>query len=132
MSDEAKLHKDAENLLNYIPYSQFQEFQEKEFLEMFLVYMSGKYTMLPELAQVFGVKEVLKFLYVFSGQHVKVPDSKNILTAFRDIDIYCSLKNNSSSSELERLANKYSTTLNTIKLINEKVAATINVSPELE
>ena len=125
--DEKLAH--IENLLDYIPYNKLIN-RSKNFEEDFLQYISGKYSILPELSSVMEFEQLLRMLYIFSGQSINIPDQKSILTAIRDLDIYYSLSENASSIEITRLAKKYSTTVQTVRSVYEKVVENLNKVPD--
>lgn len=110
-----------ENLLGHVPYTKAIPYNTDEFFENFLVYISSKYSLVPELNKILSHDDLLNLLYVFAGQTLEIPEQKAIQTAFRDIDIYISLKKNMSTVEVNRLAEKYSATTQTIKAIFTKV-----------
>lgn len=77
-------------------------------LEMLLLYCA-KHTLLPELYSVFGSDSLLRFLDLFAGTTIKVPDRDVMERAVRDIDIYIQVKELSDKGAAKKaLAKKYS------------------------
>ena len=130
MLDDKQL-EETESLLSILPLPKsLYKVDEKDYMRAFLSYSSGKYTLVPELAEVLPFEYLLKMLSIFSGQVLEIPEHKSLLNTIRDLDIFFSLKNNSSTSEVNRLSQKYSLTLPAIKWISEKVAESVDmVSP---
>ena len=48
-------------------------------------------TLIPELYEVFGHQDLMRFLDLFAGTRFEVPSRDLILTALRDADIYARL-----------------------------------------
>jgi hypothetical protein len=114
--------KESENFLSYIPYNKLVDLDNKEYLEAFIKYVSNKHSLLPEMAGILSPEQLLNFLFIFSGQLLSIPDQKTILATFKDLDIFFSLTTNPTSSEIQRLASKYQTTIQTVKVTADKVA----------
>ena len=53
----------------------------------------NEFTLLPELLDIFGYNKFLKFIDIFSGVTIKVPNAKLLEHLVRDITIYIRLKN---------------------------------------
>lgn len=73
----------------------------------------GKCTILPELYEIFGQDNLLKFLDIFSGVNVQIPSRSALEHAVRDTYIFMSIKRleNCSASRAEMiktLARRYS------------------------
>jgi len=122
----------VENLLNYIPYDKLMDLGDSEHLQVFLVYIAGKNTLVPELAKVLPPKLLLELLFVFAGQDIQVPDKKFMSTAFRDIDIYFSLVKTPSFVEIGRLATKYNTSVQVVRAVSERVAESLGKDPPVK
>ena len=121
MTDDRE-EKEIENLANIVPIpKKLYKVEDVEYMKTFLAYAGGKYTLLPELAEVMSFDSLIKFLSVFAGQTIDVPERKSLINTVRDMDIYFCLKANNSTSETARLAEKYSMTVPAIKWIFEKV-----------
>lgn len=118
--------KHAENLLNYIPYSKLANLESKEYLEAFFGYVSHKHSLLPELAEIMPTEQLFKFLFAYAGQTINVPDQKVILGAFRDLDIFKSLTDDPSYTEVSRLADKYQLAVQTVRASADRVAAALH------
>jgi hypothetical protein len=128
MSPLNKLKEDfsvIENLLNYIPYNKLLDLSNDEQFKAFLVYVSGKNSLIPELAKILPPKILLEFLFIFSGQELGIPEKKSVITAFRDIDIYFCLEKTPTIAEMTRLAGKYNTTPQTVKAVSDRVSFTL-------
>ena len=118
--------KNSENLLNHIPYNKLINFSKKGYVEAFLVYVSSKHSLLPEIAEVMPPEQLFNFLFAFSGQTIHVPDQKVILDAFRDLDIFDSLTSSPTFAEVQRLSTKYQTSTQTVKSVAERVGKALN------
>jgi hypothetical protein len=67
-------------------------------------------TVFPELLEIFGIEAVLKFLDIFGGLVVKVPDRSFLEDAVRDVDVYHTLsKTTDPEASEDFLAIKYDT-----------------------
>ena len=131
MSAENKL-ENSENLLNYIPYNKLVDLSKGHNLENFLTYISSKHSLLPEMAEVIPTEQLFNFLFAFAGQTISIPDQKTILAAFKDLDIFDSLTITPTFAEVQRLANKYNTTVQTVKSVAIKVATSLQKEPPLK
>lgn len=60
----------------------------------------AQYTVLPELMDIFGSDAVTKFMDIFGGMTIKVPDRSVLERVSRDVDIYVTL----STAEDDALA----------------------------
>lgn len=124
--------KQSENFLNYIPYTKLTDLNKKDYLKTFLVYIANKHSILPEMAEVLSPEQLFNFLFVFSGQLLIIPDQKAIIEAFRDLDIFNSLVTSSNYSEIQRLADKYQLTTQTIKAIVNRVSEVLQKDSPLK
>jgi hypothetical protein len=52
---------------------------------------SVQYTLFPELLEIFGPEKVLKFMDIFGGMTIKVPDRSILERIVRDVDIYVTI-----------------------------------------
>lgn len=68
---------------------------------------SGQYTLFPEMLEVFGEEAVIKFLDIFGGITVRVPDRGVLERAVRDVDIYVTMSKCSTADVAGDLARKY-------------------------
>ena len=122
-----------EHLREYLPFNPpGQKIKEEDFLRAVLVYTTKKFSLIPDLLQVFNLEQVMKFLTVFSGQSLSVPEHNIIADNFRDIHIYFSIDLNPSSDEIKRLAQLYNLAPQTIRLIVEKVALMLDKANPLK
>jgi hypothetical protein len=74
------------------------------------------------MAAVLTPEQLFNFLFAFAGQTVTVPDQKTILASFRDLDIFFSLVDSPTPAEIQSLASKYGTTIQTVKSVAFKVS----------
>jgi hypothetical protein len=126
MSEVSKEIKNSENLLNYIPYHKLINLAQQEYLIDFLTYTSTKQSLLPEIAEILPPDLLFNFLFAFAGQTITIPDQKAVLAAFRDLDMFNSLTITPTSSEVNRLADKYQLTIQTVKSTIDKVAEALD------
>jgi len=75
-------------------------------LRMILLYRSEG-TLIPELFDVFGRDLLFKFLDIFAGTTVKVPDKDTLRRIIRDTAIYLSLLDNYTDLQVDYLARRY-------------------------
>jgi hypothetical protein len=126
--------KDEENQLlsldylqEYLPFNPpGQKIKEEDFLKAVLVYTTKKFSLIPDLLTIFNLKDVIKFLTVFSGQTLVVPEHGTISDNFRDIHIYFSIELLPTTDEIKRLAQLFNLAPQTIRLIVEKVATMLD------
>jgi len=78
-------------------------------LRVILLYSCSR-TVFPELVEVFGPDLVYKFIDLFGGVTIKVPDRHFLEQAVRDIDIYRTMSNGVRAEALKYLAIKHDTT----------------------
>lgn len=115
----------AEKLMNFLPFKYNKGVSEEELIKDLLIYSSDKFDALPELTNVLKVKELLKFLYIFSGKELKIPEKRIISNSLRDLDIFYCYSSSSNKQELNRLSKKYSITVQNVMSIITKVSATL-------
>jgi hypothetical protein len=88
-----------------------------EILELVLVDVASK-THLPEIFSIFGKESFLKFLDVFAGATIHVPQRSVIENAIRDVQIYLILKKASEDSQaslVREMAERYSISTGTVR-----------------
>lgn len=127
------LTKEEEHLLSveylreYLPFNPpGQKIKEEDFLRAVLVYTTKKFSLIPDLLNVFNLEQVIAFLTIFSGQTITVPEHGIIRDNFRDIHIYFSIELLPVADEIKRLAQLYNLAPQTIRLIVEKVALSLD------
>ena len=62
--------------------------REVDALYVLLIH-SGRYELLPELYEVFGREHLIRFLELFGGTTITVPNTEDLAQAVRDVSIYC-------------------------------------------
>ena len=60
-------------------------------LRVILLY-TNRFSLLPEIYEIFGEKQLLKFLDVFAGTIIEVPPAEVIERAVRDVTIFIRMK----------------------------------------
>jgi len=86
-------------------------------LLVLLLIKTDKYSMLPELLEVFGGDKLGQFLSIFEGCTIRVPSIQELKGSLRDIDIYVSLNKSILPEEKSRLASKYDVSVDMIEKI---------------
>jgi Mor family transcriptional regulator len=82
----------------------------QRFLDIFHVVLlySAERTLLPEIYEVFRDREaIIRFIDIFSGRTVKIPDRRIIEEAIRDVEIYLRLSDSPTQDVAGDLAHKY-------------------------
>lgn len=65
-------------------------------------------TIFPELLEIFGPEAVVKFMDIFGGLTVKIPDRSFLIQATRDVDIYKMMSESpDDEAAADYLARKY-------------------------
>lgn len=106
-----KNQEELDKLTDLLPYSiAYTKIKEKSFQKDFLKYVSAKHSLIPDFVTVIPFNSLLKFLYVFEGKKVLIPNKKLILNAIRNLDIYYSLKKRPTKKEADKILKKYSIT----------------------
>lgn len=83
---------------------------------MLLVLLNtDSYSLLPELYDVFGEENLMKFLDIFAGNTIKVPSKKKFASAIQKIDIYNRLENKNKPTIIS-LAQEYEVSEEYIRL----------------
>jgi hypothetical protein len=74
-----------------------------------VLFLCGKYTMLPEIFEIFGPEKAWKFLTVFGGRTIKVPSEKSVQESISHLLIWSELSNTHDSQReaIKRLAHRY-------------------------
>lgn len=123
----------VEYLREYLPFNApGQKIKEEAFLKAVLVYTTKKFSLIPDLLQVFNLEQVIAFLTIFAGQTMTVPEHGIIGDNFRDIHIYFAIELSPTSDEIKRLAQLYNLAPQTIRLIVEKVALLLDKANPLK
>ena len=68
---------------------------------------AAQYTLFPELLEVFGSESLLKFLDIFGGMTIRVPDRTLLQQALRDTDIFQKIQSQDNPGVTEALAVRY-------------------------
>jgi hypothetical protein len=73
-------------------------------VELFYVLLvsAGRYTFLPEIYDVFGKEQTVKFLELFAGVTIKIPDTNVLQRYAEDISIYYRIEK-AATTEKKRL-----------------------------
>jgi len=116
-------------LSELVPYNNMSQKSAKKVAEDFVSYAGEKYSLIPELADLVTYEQLLNILYVFAGQTLSIPDQKQILNSFRDLDIYYSICSNPTNTEITRLTIKYDTSFQNIKIIYKRVENKLGRGP---
>jgi hypothetical protein len=116
----------VEKLMNFLPVKYNEKIPESELIKDLILYSSEKFDILPELSVILNVKELLKFLYIFSGKHIKIPEKKVISNSLRDLDIFYSYSKNPIKQEVAKLSGKYKITSQNVLNIVNKVSKILN------
>ena len=93
-------------------------------LDTFRVVMlsTASRTIFPELLEIFGPEAVVKFLDIFGGLTIKIPERSFLEQAARDTDIYQMMSNGGNQGEIVKyLANKYDMTVEHVRLCYQRV-----------
>lgn len=83
----------------------------------------AQYTLLPELLEIFGQENLLKFLDVFGGMTISVPDRSILMHSVRDTHIYQSISQNDNPDVTHRLALQYDIRPELVRDIYQRVCA---------
>lgn len=89
----------------------------------YVLLSNDEFSILPEILDVFGTENFIKFLNLFAGFVIKIPSSEELSLTLRDIDIYHKMSKCSESNKsfvITDLASKYQ--------INEKDVSRISTS----
>ena len=83
-----------------------------EYIDIFylILLVHDKFTLLPEIMEVFGKESLMKFLSVFSGVTFRVPSLGDLKSSARSVDIYVSLSRSNNSTQKKYLGEKYGLT----------------------
>jgi|WetSurSiteA1Bulk_404760.scaffolds.fasta_scaffold00320_20 Mor family transcriptional regulator len=100
--------------------------ETKDYLEVFQVLFVDKVsdTVLPELLDIFGHDALLKFLDIFCGTTIKIPDRDVLKTVLRNTEIYTSMKR--GNTDIKYLARKHNINEHTIREIYSQVKETLS------
>ena len=116
----------AEKLMNFLPFKYNKSVSEKELIRDLLIYSGDRFDALPELTNILNIKDLLKFLYVFSGKELKIPEKRIISNSLRDLDIFYCYSSTPNKQELNRLSKKYSITVQNIMSIINKCSSVLS------
>lgn len=70
----------------------------------------SKYSLLPELFDIFGKESFLKFLDIFAGHTFQVMDRKSLLRVIEDASIYTAMRRNPHAATVNYLAKRFECT----------------------
>lgn len=89
-----------------------------------LLVSAGNYTFLPELYDIFGREETIKFLEIFQGCTLSVPKADKLEKLAREVSIYTRIEraptSKSRSTIVRRLAEEYELTEDRVRSIYAK------------
>jgi hypothetical protein len=83
-------------------------------------------SLIPELYEVFGPEQLMRFLELFAGARVEVPSRDLILAALRDADIY--VTRTAHKDTVRSLAMKYGIADHQVADAHARVAALVGVT----
>lgn len=92
----------------------------QRFLDFMLVVLmeAAGDTHIPNLYEIFGKESFLKFMDVFAGTTLRVPSTKAVEDAMRDVGIYLGLREvalGSRAGAVKNLARRYSMTVGAVR-----------------
>jgi Mor family transcriptional regulator len=90
---------------------------------MALLLNAAEFTLIPDLAGIFGAESVVKFIDIFAGTKIEVPGKDILQTLVRDANIYVSMKNN--PDERKNLARMYEISEDSVSRVYEKIKTLI-------
>ena len=98
-----------------------------ELVEVFIPVLLAwtRETLIPELSEVFGPEQLMRFLDLFAGTRFEVPSRDVILQALRDADIYARLA--AHKDTVRGLATKYGVEEHRVADAYARVAAIVGV-----
>jgi len=89
---------------------------------LWLVLVRGKkFSLIPELLEIFGRKATYDFLRVFSGKKLEVPSAKELETSIRDVKIFMTLRRGVTEGLLHSLASEYDLTPEAVRQLNNSM-----------
>jgi len=83
--------------------------------------LQSNFDLLPEIYDIFGNDETIKFLHIFAGRVIRVPTKIELDTAIRDVMIWVAVGKNSTPDSIRALSAKYGVTKNEIIRIHNRV-----------
>ena len=83
--------------------------------------LQSNFDLLPELYEIFGKEDTLKFLSIFAGRVIRVPSKGEIDQSIRDVMIWVALSKNGAPDNVRALAVKYGVTKNEVIRIHGRV-----------
>ena len=97
--------------------------KDLDHVELILLYM-GSESILPEIYEVVGTERLAKFLEIFGGMTVRVPDREVFRKAARDVSIFVACKSGSKKL-MSDLCREYDLSMSQLESIykdaNEKI-----------
>ena len=99
-----------------------------ELVEVFIPVLLAwtRKTLIPELYEVFGPEQLMRFLDLFAGTRFEVPSRDVILQALRDAEIYATLA--AHKDTVRGLATKYRVEEHRVADAYDRVAALVRVT----
>lgn len=93
---------------------------------MVLLMQAAEFSLLPDILAIFGPEMTVKFIDIFSGTQIKVPNRDILQSIVRDATIYNSMKNsNNQNHEAKKLAEMYDVTEKIVNSTYERVSKMI-------
>lgn len=96
-----------------------------------ILYLNAKYTLLPEISEVFGKEHILKFIETFGGKTIKVPAIEDVEKTVEWITIWSLVRKNNSSENVKKIANRYGIKEAEVRLAYEKVQEVMDVKTKI-
>lgn len=86
---------------------------------MALLLNAAEFTLIPDLVGIFGPEATVKFIDIFSGTQIKVPNRDILQTLVREANIYVTMKN--KPEECKNLARMYEMNEDSVRLAYDRV-----------
>ena len=77
----------------------------------------GEHSLLPELCEIFGNDTVMRFVELFGGKTITIPDKELIDKVLAMVDIYTRIEKSSTNASV--VATKYGMDIDTVYAIHE-------------
>ncbi len=89
--------------------------------------LNSKYTLLPDLFEIFGRESFLKFIKVFGGKSiVKIPSYRDLEKSFEAVAIWQALRKSNTPEMVKRLCNRYSMKESEVRAAYQRIEGLLN------
>lgn len=91
-----------------------------------VLFLTSRYSLLPDIFDIFGREQAIEFLERFGGKTIKIPSVKNVEEAIQQLVIWKALTADDSQENYKRLSSKYGLKESELRTAKQRVQDMFN------